>query len=78
MHSTSHIGESKEFRFHDSSRFRKKAGDAKLPFFLSDAFIAFARLFHKFVLKHAMPLKGKAAKESECRPLQVHIAVQVR
>ena len=21
-----------EFRFHDSSRFRKKAGDAKLPF----------------------------------------------
>ena len=22
-----------EFRFHDSSRFRKKAGDAKLPFY---------------------------------------------
>ena len=27
------IGE--EFRFHDSSRFRKKAGDAKLPFYHS-------------------------------------------
>ena len=24
-----------EFRFHDSSRFRKKAGDAKLRFYLS-------------------------------------------
>ena len=24
-----------EFRFHDSSRFRKKAGDAKLPFYHS-------------------------------------------
>ena len=24
-----------EFRFHDSSRFRKKAGDAKLPFYYS-------------------------------------------
>ena len=28
-----HWGE--EFRFHDSSRFRKKAGDAKLPFYHS-------------------------------------------
>ena len=53
-------------------------------FFPFNAFKAFVRSFHKFILpeinceKHAMLSIEEAAKESECGPLQVHIVVQVR
>ena len=46
-----------EFRFHDSSRFREKAGDAKLPF------------YHSFV----PVLMSLAAESCRCRAESVHL-----
>ena len=52
-------------------------------FFLSDAFMAFARSIHRFVLagnyceKHAKPSLWMAAKESKCGPLHSPYAAQV-